>query len=213
MPVPGRSDAWTLDSLRHGDVEGSAWRPAETDVSIRPGWFWHEHEEPRTPEDLFGLYLTSVGRNSKLLLNVPPTREGLLDPADVAALSGFHALLATVLGTDLLAGAEVEADDGGSLVLTPPGPIVANLLSVGEDIEHGQHVAAWRVEVDDGSGMWRPLTAGTTIGHRRTVRFPPTEVRGLRLLIDLAYGPVRVTDVSLHHDPGGELRRRADNHD
>jgi alpha-L-fucosidase len=51
------------------------WRPAEADTSIRPGWFYHpaEDDRVRTSEELFDLYLSSVGRNSKLLLNVPPT--------------------------------------------------------------------------------------------------------------------------------------------
>src|SRR5690606_1023347 len=44
VPTPGRHDPWTLDALRHGDPDGSVWRPAETDVSIRPGWFWHPDE-------------------------------------------------------------------------------------------------------------------------------------------------------------------------
>src|SRR5690606_28215867 len=192
VPTPGRHDPWTLDALRHGDPDGSVWRPAETDVSIRPGWFWHPDEQPRDAAALFELYLTSVGRGSKLLLNVAPTRDGLLDAADVAA---------------------AMTDDGGGLVLTPATPVRADLLGLAEDITEGQHVAAWRAQADHGDGVWRPLASGTTIGHRRLVRVPPTDVHRLRLVVDLAYGPAGVTDVSLHLDEGGELRRRPDAHD
>jgi len=217
VPSPGRSDPWTLESLRHGDLEGSVWRPAETDVSIRPGWFWHADEAPRAADDLLELYLTSVGRNSKLLLNVPPARDGLLDPADVDALRGFESRRRTVLATDLLAGSVVEADDGGAIVITLPAPVEADLVSLSEAIEEGQHVAAFRIQVDDGGSdigtRWRPLTSGTTIGHRRILRVPPTLVRRVRLLVDLAYGPARLTDISLHREDQGRLRRRPDTHD
>ncbi|GAB2609298.1 hypothetical protein GCM10027067_20990 [Pseudactinotalea suaedae] len=221
VPTPGRSDPWSLDSLRSGDPDGQVWRPAETDVSIRPGWFWHEHENGSVLDGgaLLDLYLASVGRNSKLLLNVPPNRDGLLERTDVAALRSFARLREEVLGTDLLAGATIS-EDRGALVITPPAPVVADLVTLAEDIEQGQHVAAFRLQVEvaedeaaaDGE-RWRPLTSGTTIGHLRALRFPPIGVRRLRLVVDLTYGPARVRSVSLHRDARGEHRRRADSHD
>lgn len=211
VPAPGRNDPWTIDSLRHGDPEGAVWRGPETDVSIRPGWFWHPHERPRDGGALLELYLTSVGRNSKLLLNVPPDRNGLLSEPDVAALAEFARLREEVLGTDLLAGSTVEPD-GDTLLITPPTPVLANLVTLAEDIEHGQHVAAFRIEADAGAG-WRPLTSGTTIGHLRALRVPPTRVARLRLRIDLAYATPRVSKVTLHLDTRADHRRRADNHD
>lgn len=213
VPTPGRADPWTVESLRHGDPDGAVWRPAETDVSIRPGWFWHpeESDQVRSPQNLFELYLTSVGRNSKLLLNVPATRDGLLDEPDVTALDGLARLRQQVLGRDLLAGAAITIEDEAA-VLTPPAPVEADLLSLSEEIESGQHVAAFRVQVDEGTG-WRPLASGTTIGHRRLLRIPPTRVRRLRVLIDLAYGPARLQDVALHREDRGALDRRPDAHD
>jgi len=218
VPTPGRADPWTLESLQLGDPAGSVWRPAETDVSIRPGWFWHASEQPRTAEGLLELYLTSVGRNSKLLLNVPPNRDGVLDAADVAALTEFAELRRSVLGGDLLASSAIEIDDDGALVLTPPAPVVADLVSLSEDIDAGQGIAAFRVQVDDGSHdaagtCWRSLAAGTTVGHRRILRVPPVLVRRLRVLVDLAYGGAMLSEVSLHLDVGGQDRRRPDAHD
>ena len=74
-----------------GHRNGTHWLPAECDVSIRPGWFWHEKENARvkTPEQLIALYYNSVGRGANLLLNVPPNRDGLLSPEDVASLKAF----------------------------------------------------------------------------------------------------------------------------
>jgi len=82
------------DTLNHGNVNGNNWMPAECDVSIRPGWFYHQEEDEKVkpPEQLFGLYLRSVGRGASLLLNVPPDRRGLINEHDSAALMGFKRL-------------------------------------------------------------------------------------------------------------------------
>ena len=207
VPEPGRADPWTADALATGTPDGTVWRPAECDVSIRPGWFWHADEDDRVRDaaDLWRLYLASVGRGSKLLLNVPPTADGLIADPDAAALREFAALRRQALGIDLLAGAHASRE-GDALVLTPQAPAEADLLVLAEDVEHGQRIAAYRVEVDDGAG-WRPLHAGTTIGHRRMVAIPPTRVERLRIRLDLAYGPANLGEVSLHTAPGGRTRR------
>ena len=77
-----------------GTRHGSHWLPAECDVSIRPGWFWHESENARvkTPAQLIDLYYKSVGRGANLLLNVPPNRQGLLQEEDVASLRDLREL-------------------------------------------------------------------------------------------------------------------------
>lgn len=84
----------STDSLNSGNINGKLWCPAECDVSIRPGWFYHKKEDSavRTPEKLFDLYLKSVGRGANLLLNVPPDRRGLFTTFDSAALIGFKKL-------------------------------------------------------------------------------------------------------------------------
>lgn len=104
---PGVSGDDVMRSLTSGDREGTVWRPGETDVSIRPGWFYHPAEDAkvRTPENLVELYFSSVGRNSKLLLNVPPDRRGLLADADVAALRGMRTRLDALFARDLAARA------------------------------------------------------------------------------------------------------------
>ncbi|TMI87114.1 MAG: glycoside hydrolase family 29 (alpha-L-fucosidase) [Bacteroidetes bacterium] len=78
----------STDTLNTGNAFGRAWIPAECDVSIRPGWFWHANEDSKVKsgEQLFELYLESVGRGSNLLLNVPPDRRGLINENDSVAL-------------------------------------------------------------------------------------------------------------------------------
>lgn len=90
-------DAWGSDQhmLYQGDPDGKDWLPAECDVSIRPGWFYHttEDEQVRTPQNLFDLYLKSIGRGASLLLNLPPDRRGLIHENDVQALMEFKELV------------------------------------------------------------------------------------------------------------------------
>jgi alpha-L-fucosidase len=88
-----------VDTLNRGNVNGESWIPAECDVSIRPGWFYHKEEDDKikTPEELFQLYLKSVGRGANLLLNVPPDRTGRVNEKDSLALVGFRKLRMKVL--------------------------------------------------------------------------------------------------------------------
>ena len=86
--APGAADS---NGLQHGNNQGSKWVPAEVDVSIRPGWFWHESENDRvrSVENLMGIWYTSVGRGANLILNAPPTKEGLIHPIDSVRLAEF----------------------------------------------------------------------------------------------------------------------------
>jgi len=79
------------------------WIPAECDVSIRPGWFYHQQEDDKvkTPAQLFDLYLKSVGRGAHLLLNVPPDRRGLINEHDSISLVGFKKLRDESFGKNL----------------------------------------------------------------------------------------------------------------
>jgi len=94
-----------------GHRHGTKWLPAECDVSIRPGWFWHENENARvkTPAQLIDLYYKSAGRSANLLLNVPPNREGLLQREDVASLKAFGEYRRATFAKNLLAGAKAAA--------------------------------------------------------------------------------------------------------
>ena len=101
--APGKADSKYLNT---GDKDGKLWIPAETDVSIRPGWFFHEKENDkvRTGKDIVNLYYKSVGRNSLLLLNIPPDRRGLLHENDVASLKDFRSILDETFKTNLALG-------------------------------------------------------------------------------------------------------------
>ncbi len=188
VKVPGVSGDEVMRSLTSGDREGTVWRPGETDVSIRPGWFYHAAEDAkvRTPENLVELYFSSVGRNSKLLLNVPPDRRGLLADADVNALTGMRARLDALFARDLAAGssAAVRMRDARTMEIeyTLPMRATVGVIDLREDIAQGQRVAQYRLDAIDG-GTARELSRGTTIGYRRLARISPVQVQRLRLTL------------------------------
>jgi alpha-L-fucosidase len=189
VPAPGVSGPGIIDALQHGDRDGSVWRPAESDTSIRPGWFYHPAEDGRvkTAEQLANLYLRSVGRNSKLLLNVPPTPEGLLHETDVQRLNGMHELLrgwfaavAVNRETVSLAGRVRE------VTLTRPSPVA--LIRLNEAIARGQHIARYKTEGFDGA-QWIELSRGTTVGFAKIDRVTvPTVVQRLRVTVEETAG-------------------------
>lgn len=98
--APG-AQAPPQDTLTHGNRDGACWVPAETDVSIRPGWFYRDSEHPRSLQELLRIFYTSVGRNSLLLLNVPPDSRGLIAEEDAARLRGFRTALDSIFARDL----------------------------------------------------------------------------------------------------------------
>ena len=191
VPVPGMSGDAVMRMLQQGDPNGSVWRPGETDVSIRPGWFYHPAEDARvrSTDNLVDLYFTSVGRNSKLLLNVPPTRAGLLQDVDVARLSELRARLTSLFADNLAAGRKVEwRDTGGGTTLAEVDlgrTVEVGITDLREDIEHGQVIARYRVDGLTQSG-WKALSRGTTIGYRKLDRFAKTPVRRVRVTIEAA---------------------------
>ena len=106
--------------LQYGHPDGNQWVPAECDVSIRPGWFYHPEEDDRvkSPDQLVDLYYRSVGHNATLLLNFPVDRRGLIHPVDSANAVRFHEMIQQQLKTNLAAGMtpKVSNERGGDFV-------------------------------------------------------------------------------------------------
>jgi alpha-L-fucosidase len=225
VPYAGYDAPNVGELLQRGDPHGSVWRPGETDVSIRPGWFWHESENARvrSADNLTDLYFTSVGRNSKLLLNVPPMRDGLLHPADVSALRAFRSRREAIFTTDLALGARVAVTgrnegravtDGDpttswsapegvtevTLAVTLRRASRCNVLRLEEPIEHGQSVERFQMMAEVGDG-WQQVAAGTTIGACRLVRFPTVSTGRLRLTLASTLDTIRLSRFSLFADP------------
>src|ERR1041384_3114514 len=108
--APGRADEARLN---RGDRPGSHWVPAECDVSIRPGWFYHSSEDSKVKSaaTLVDLYYASVGRGGSFLLNLAPDRRGQIPSPDVNSLREFRRILDATFREDLAQGARVSASN------------------------------------------------------------------------------------------------------
>jgi alpha-L-fucosidase len=98
-----------INELNHGELDGTAYVPAEVDVSIRPSWFYHSEEDGRVKsvEELEKIYCQTVGHNSVLLLNFPPDRRGLISDIDAANAAGLHQWIENTFKTNLASGATI----------------------------------------------------------------------------------------------------------
>jgi alpha-L-fucosidase len=190
VPFPGATGDAVMHMLQHGDPDGSVWRPGETDVSIRPGWFYHAAQDTRvrSVNDLVDIFCSSVGRNSKLLLNVPPTPEGLFHDTDVQRLLGMRAAVDALFTTKLVplgvATWHERSPRSGQIEIDLGRPVTARVADLREPIERGQYVSRYLLQGLTPDG-WQPLARGTTIGYRKINRFDPIQVSRLRLTVDL----------------------------
>ena len=162
-----------------------AWYPAEADVSIRPGWFWHAAQDSRIKslDKLMEIYYATVGRNAVMMLNVPPDRRGLFTDRDVQRLKEFGDRVRDVFKSNLAADAwkSAQRDIDGNLVVDLKHPTPFNRIVLGEDIARGQRVESFAIDAWNGKA-WKEIATGTTIGYRRlletkTVRTPKVRVR------------------------------------
>lgn len=194
VPYPGADGAGIGPALQHGDPNGTVWRPAEVDTSIRKGWFYHPADDTtvRSVDNLVDLYFNSVGRNSKLLLNVPPTRDGLLHDVDVARLAGFHQRLETLTLTgnsgDARSSWKTTGNRTAEVLVDLGRTVTASMVRLAENIENGQSVARYTL-YSATTGDWSVLSRGGTIGYAKVDRFAPTSMRRLRLVIEDAVAP------------------------
>lgn len=151
--------------------KGLVFAPAEIDMSIRPGWFWHEKEEPHSLERLFRTYLRSVGANACLHLNIPPTTEGLLDERDIRRLKELRELLSREFGNEIPAVIEKKEEKFPTqpvyeVVLDRPVKEIKYVV-LREDIAQGQRAESFRIVAETKSGSQYPLYQGTCIGNKK----------------------------------------------
>lgn len=206
--APGKADPKYLNT---GDAAGKSWIPAETDVSIRPGWFYHaaENDKVKTGKQLVNLYYNSVGRNSLLLLNIPPNREGLLADADVNSLKEFRTILnetfknnlatgnASTLVTDKKLSTFKTVKVNEPFVINFKKPVTFDRALFQENIAAGQKNEEALLEYWDGK-EWKKINQFTTIGYKRLLRFPAVTAAKVRLTILKAKQAVQLSEAGFY---------------
>ena len=216
--------------LGEGHEDGDYWVPAEVDVSIRPGWFYHPEEDSlvRSPENLMELYYSSVGRNSNLLLNIPPDKRGLLHEKDVESLlvfrevrekefenelaAGRPARASSVRGRDFQAGNVTDGNpdsywtvkDGqtaADITIDLGQETEVNRILIQEYIRLGQRVMEFKAEAL-ADGKWITLTEGTTIGYKVIKKFPTVRTSQVRVTINKSKACPLISNIELYRAPG-----------
>jgi alpha-L-fucosidase len=174
------------DTLNHGNINGRNWIPAECDVSIRPGWFYHDKEDSlvKSPAELFQLWQKSVGRGANLLLNVPPDRRGKINAHDSASLIGFRKLRDQSFSRPLIhENFDVNKPARLQYKLIARRPVNINCLIVREFLDSGQNVISFSVDFFIHGEKVKTIQ-GKTIGHQRILSFPSLQCTDLVLTIN-----------------------------
>lgn len=217
--------------LRSGHADGTAWIPAEVDVSIRPGWYYHEYEDHKVKSlpQMLDIYYNSVGRNSLLLLNFPVDKRGLIHPNDSARIMEMANTLNADFALDLAKGMTVTATN-----------IRGNDDNYGpENLLDGDKTTYWStddevtkasvtIEFDSSTtfnrfliqenislgqrvevfsleafieGEWATVDTQTTIGYKRILRLPDIEASAIRFNVLQSRACPVITNLQLFHAP------------
>ncbi len=213
--------------LNSGDPNGDIWSIGEADVSLRPGWFYHSSQNPKTIEQLNNIYFKSVGRGQPLLLNVPPNKEGKLSDEDVARLRQFGNAIKQTFANDLTQqsgvsitasstrGSEYSAEktidnnndtywtmeDGqttGSIIVDLGASKTFDVISIQEYIKLGQRVSGFKVEYKDKSGNWVTYGSGKTIGYKRLVQGTVVSAREIKITIESSQAVPLISSIGVY---------------
>lgn len=180
------------------------WYPSEVDVSIRPGWFYHQEQDHQVKSlaHLVDIYFRSVGYNSVLLLNVPPDRRGLLSESDVVRLKEFGDYISGTFADNKLEKSPEEKtlQEGESVIYPVKDGQTVNVFLVGEEIRKGQRVEEFTVE-GMFNGEWKELGKGTTVGYKRLLRFDECQPEKIRLTIDRCRAAANIRCAGAYYAP------------
>lgn len=213
--MPGATDS---KNLPYGDRNGELWIPAECDVPQRPGWFYHKNQDSKvkTPNQLFEIYMKSVGRGADMNLGLAPMPEGYLHQNDVKSLAYFGDKIKNTFSENRVAGATATVSskrgnnkdfdvknifdedrysyyapaDGilnPSIEITLKGEQEFDIIRLRENIKLGQRLDSVQVEVFENGG-WRKLASATSIGANRLIKLEKP-IKAARLRVNL-FAPV-----------------------
>ena len=187
-----------------GKAQEVFWYPSEVDVSIRPGWFYHPYQdrEVKSLEHLVDIYYKSVGRNSVLLLNIPPDTRGLIHEIDAQRLLELRKYIDETFKTDFASGPKKlwKASEGNSMILDVTPESTFNTFMIREDISKGQRVEGFTLEAWK-DGQWEKIAEGTTVGYRRLLRFPDLQTSKVRVTITATRLSALISEMGLYYAP------------
>ncbi|HEY9044901.1 MAG TPA: alpha-L-fucosidase [Ohtaekwangia sp.] len=232
-PFSIRDESSHIQDLNHGEINGQAYIPAEVDVSIRPSWFYHPEEDKRvkTVAELWDIYFNSVGRNSALLLNYAPNKEGLIPIIDAqrtdslryfinatfqnnlarkASIKAMHPRGDTYKPANLIDGAEntyyasAEGFSTDTLTFNLGSTQVFDVLMLQEVIELGHRTTGWSVDYSVNGKQWTSIPEATnkqSIGYKWLVKFKPVQAKYVRLRITEGRASAAIHTFGIYKQP------------
>jgi alpha-L-fucosidase len=217
--------------LRSGHEDGTHWLPAEVDVSIRPGWYYHpaEDHQVKTLPHLLDIYYQSVGRNASLLLNLPVDARGLVHETDVKQLMALKKQLDLDFGTELAHGLKISAtnergndlaykasnvNDGNPKTYWATNDTVASAALVFEfeaPTEVNRILLQEYIPLGQRiknfiisaqiDGKWHEIDGQTTIGYKRILRFKTVKADKIKVHIMDSKGPIAISNIEFYRAP------------
>ncbi|HCC69924.1 MAG TPA: alpha-1,3/4-fucosidase [Bacteroidales bacterium] len=214
----------TSEDLGSRDIIDKAdklfWYPAEVDVSVRPGWFYHKEQDDKVKslEKLVDIYFNSVGRNAVLLLNIPPDTRGLIHENDANRLKEFKTYLDNTFEKNIafraftrFPGARKSVDgkeDTYTFIEELPAeieykfPFVEefNIFMIKENVSKGQRIENFKLEAFK-NDEWVELASSTTVGYKKLLRFPITKSNRIKLTINQARDNAMISEIGMYLTP------------
>ncbi len=212
-----------------GQENGTHWVPAETNVSIRPGWYYHEYEDHKVKSlpRLLDIYYQSIGRNTSFLLNFPVDKRGLIHEKDVEQVLKLGKKIKEDFANELAEGKTASASnergkgyeagkalDGNkdtywatadgiksaTLTIDFEQPTTFNRVLLQEYIPLGQRIKAFALEAKNGDG-WQEFATQTTVGYKRILRFPDITTTALRINIKASRACPTLSNIEVFQAP------------
>ena len=217
-----------FNEFSSGQENGTHWVPTETDVSIRPGWYYHPEEDSKVKSlsKLVDIYFNSVGLNSSLLLNLPVDKRGLIHENEIENLMQLSSYLDQTFSRNYFYNQNIEVSSSvrgfGKINLTDENqdtywvsnpndlkpkftvtfesPVEANTFMVQEYIQLGQRIKAFSFEIMT-DGKWEKVYEGTTVGNKRLIRFKSKSIDGIRFSVSKFKKQVVLNNIGLYKAP------------
>ena len=217
----------TVADMNRGIIGGEMYIPAEVDVSIRPGWFYHEEQDSKVKSSrmLDDIWFKSIGRNAMMLLNFPPDRRGRIVDTDIRNAIESNRRINKMLSINYADNATLSADstwcpetgienvvfkendlffatnerkNKAVIDISLDGEYAYNVLIIGEKIELGERITSFKLEGHDGE-KYVTVAEGTSVGYLKATRFKECTYKNLRLTLEGITAPVTLRHLALHH--------------
>ena len=217
----------TIADMNRGIIGGEMYIPAEVDVSIRPGWFYHQEQDSKVKSSrtLDDIWFKSVGRNAMMLLNFPPDRRGRIVDTDIKNAVESNRRINKMLSVNYVDNATLSSDstfcenteiqnvafNDNDLFFATSGnknkavidislddTYAYNVLILGEKIELGERITSFKLEAIDGDDLIT-VAEGTSVGYLKATRFKECSYQNLRLTVEGITAPITLRTVALHY--------------